>query len=123
MPNLCKRFWQCPDCGVNLKVEHRKPELHECGEIECNICHEFYFDENHQCYMRALAPKQEKFKFIFRIMKILNIYPILLLPIVCVMSVKKMQLMKMHYVLIVDLGVNCVVNITKQQKSGKKIFV
>ena len=64
MPYLCEQFWQCPDCGVNLKVEHRKSELHECGEIECNICHEFYFDENHQCYMRALAPEQEKFKFI-----------------------------------------------------------
>ena len=31
LPTLCEQFWQCPECGVNLKVEHRKPELHECG--------------------------------------------------------------------------------------------
>ena len=65
MPSLCEQFWQCPDCGVVLKVEHRKSELHECGEIECNICHEFHLDENHQCYTRALSPEQDKYKFIF----------------------------------------------------------
>ena len=65
MPSLCEQFWQCPNCGVVLKVEYRKSELHECGEIERSICHEFHLDENHQCYMRALSPEQDKYKFIF----------------------------------------------------------
>ena len=94
MPSLCEQFWQCPDCGVVLKVEHRKSELHECGKIECNLCHEFHLDENHQCYMRALSPEQENTNSysmilnVIRVMRILNIYPILLLLIVYVMSVK-----------------------------------
>ena len=33
--------------------------------MECNICHEFYLDENRQFYMRALSLDQVTRKFIF----------------------------------------------------------
>ena len=65
LPSLCEQIWQCPDCGVSLKTEQRKSELHECGEIQCDVCNEFYFDEDHQCYMRSISPDQRSDKYIF----------------------------------------------------------
>ena len=65
LPSLCEQVWQCPDCGVSLKTEQRKSELHECGEIQCDVCNEFYLDEDHQCYMRSISPDQKSDKFIF----------------------------------------------------------
>ena len=62
---MCEQIWQCPDCGVSLKKDQRKAEMHECGEFHCNVCNGYYLDEDHQCYMRAISSEQEHNKFIF----------------------------------------------------------
>lgn len=62
---LCKQFWKCSKCGILLKTELRKPEQHECGEHKCLVCGEYFIDENHKCYMRALNGIKETDRFIF----------------------------------------------------------
>ena len=48
-----------------LKSE-RDHSLHECGEMKCRVCHEYYLDEdNHLCYLRAFSSDLEPDKFIF----------------------------------------------------------
>ena len=61
----CEQNWKCPDCGIELKVNQRRKELHECGEIYCNFCNDYYMDENHLCYMRGVNNDTEYSKFIF----------------------------------------------------------
>ena len=64
--SICNQFWQCPDCGINIKREYRNPEDHECGEVKCKVCHQFYLDsEVHLCHMRAFTSDVEPKKFIF----------------------------------------------------------
>ena len=65
LPSLCEQIWQCLDCGVSLKKDQRKAEMHECGEFHCNVCNEYYPDEDHQCYMRAISSEQGHDKFIY----------------------------------------------------------
>lgn len=65
LPSLCEQFWRCVDCGITLKSDQRSSELHECGEIQCNVCHEYFLGDNHQCYMRAIQPEGDYDKFIF----------------------------------------------------------
>ena len=65
IPSLCEQNWQCPQCGITLKTEKRKPGEHECGECLCNICQQYYDGEFHQCYMRSIEPEDKHEKFIF----------------------------------------------------------
>ena len=63
---MCEQSWQCPDCGVNINTESRKPTLHECEEVKCKVCGEYHLDdEQHLCYMRAFSSDVEPDKFIF----------------------------------------------------------
>ena len=49
-----------------LKKSERNLSLHECGEMKCRVCHEYYLDEdNHLCYLRAFSSDLEPNKFIF----------------------------------------------------------
>ena len=63
--SLCDKFWQCPSCGITLQKNNRNPEQHVCGEVKCNICHEYFLNEDHKCYMRAVYSEKEVSKFIF----------------------------------------------------------
>ena len=63
--SLCEKFWQCPKCGITLQKLHRSPEQHVCGELYCNICHEYFLNEVHKCFMRAQYSEKEVSKFIF----------------------------------------------------------
>ena len=65
IPSLCEQNWQCPQCGITLKTDKRKPGEHECGECLCNICQQYYDGEFHQCYMRSIEPEDKHEKFIF----------------------------------------------------------
>ena len=65
IPSLCQQNWQCPDCGITLKTEKRKPEDHQCGESLCNICDQYYDGDFHLCYMRSIDPDDNNDKFIF----------------------------------------------------------
>ena len=66
LSSLCDQFWQCPDCGVGLRRESRNPSHHECGEVKCKVCQEFYLDhEFHLCHMRAFTSEVMPDKFIF----------------------------------------------------------
>ena len=51
--SLCEQFWRCHQCGITLQRSQRDPKKHECGEIKCLVCNEYYLDDNHKCYMRA----------------------------------------------------------------------
>lgn len=64
-PSYCQQYWQCPDCGNTLKTANRKPSQHECGEVHCNLCEQYFIGDDHQCYMRALSPDSNSDKFIF----------------------------------------------------------
>ena len=57
--------WQCPECGVTLKVEKSKPHFHQCGEMYCSNCDGYHMEENHKCYMREITPNDVSDKFIF----------------------------------------------------------
>lgn len=61
----CEQFWQCPLCGVKLKVSLRSREQHMCGEIKCQSCQEYHLAEDHKCYMRSLSVEKKIDKFIF----------------------------------------------------------
>ena len=63
--SLCEQFWKCPECGITLQTSHRHPQKHECGEIKCLVCNEYYLDDNHKCYMRAQYSERDISKFIF----------------------------------------------------------
>ena len=63
--SLCEQFWECPICGITLQRKHRSPDYHECGEIKCLVCNEYYLDENHRCYMRSKYSQKEVSKFLF----------------------------------------------------------
>ena len=64
--SLCNQYWSCPECEVSLKRDSRKPEEHECGEVKCKVCHEYYLDQdNHYCHMRAFTSDVKPEKFIF----------------------------------------------------------
>ena len=65
IPSLCAQNWQCPQCGISLKTDKRKPGEHECGECLCNICQQYYDGNFHQCYMRSIEPEERHDKFIF----------------------------------------------------------
>ena len=65
IPSLCQQNWQCPQCGITLKTDRRKPTEHECGECLCNICQQYYDGDFHQCYMRSIEPDEREDKFIF----------------------------------------------------------
>ena len=66
LPSLCNQLWQCPDCGMTMKKENRNPAEHECGEVMCRVCQQFYLDhEIHLCYMRATSSEIQPDKFIF----------------------------------------------------------
>ena len=65
IPSLCQQNWQCPQCGITLKVDKRKPGEHECGECLCNICEQYYDGDYHLCYMRSIDPDDSNDKFIF----------------------------------------------------------
>ena len=63
--SLCQQFWKCPTCGITLQRSNRLPEEHECGEIKCSSCNEYFLNEDHLCYMRATYNEREVSKFIF----------------------------------------------------------
>ena len=66
LPSLCEQFWECPECGVNLKREKRDSSLHECGEIFCKVCKQYFMDSDHHiCYLRAKNSSVEPEKFIY----------------------------------------------------------
>ena len=66
MASLCEQNWQCPDCCVNIKKGSRDITLHECGEMQCKVCHQYFLEEdNHLCYMRAFTSDVDPEKFIF----------------------------------------------------------
>ena len=63
--SLCEQFWECSQCGVTLQKSNRSPEQHECGEMKCCACNEYFLHENHLCYMRAVYNERDVSKFIF----------------------------------------------------------
>ena len=65
MPSMCEQHYECPDCGILLKLDKRNPDDHECGETFCNICNEYYMEDTHYCYMRSMKPEIQSDKFIF----------------------------------------------------------
>lgn len=65
IPSLCQQYWECLECGITLKRNKRDIREHECGEIQCDNCYQYFIDNNHQCYMRATSSDLEPSKFIF----------------------------------------------------------
>ena len=65
LPSQCEKQWQCPNCGITLKTNQRNISLHECGEVQCTVCYQYYIGDSHQCYMRAVKPNRDSDKFIF----------------------------------------------------------
>ena len=63
--SLCEQYWDCPKCGVTLQKINRSPNQHECGEIRCPSCNEYFLHEDHLCYMRSTYNEREVSKFIF----------------------------------------------------------
>ena len=63
--SLCDQFWECPLCGITIQKCYRSPTQHECGEMKCPSCNEYFLDENHLCYMRAGYNEKDVCKFIF----------------------------------------------------------
>ena len=53
---MCEQSWECLECGLTMKRENRSSNEHECGEVKCKYCHQYYLDnDQHLCYMRAFA--------------------------------------------------------------------
>jgi hypothetical protein len=63
--SMCDKFWQCSTCSILLRRSKRMPEKHECGENLCTVCHEYYIDSDHRCYMRSQAKECDNSKLIF----------------------------------------------------------
>ena len=63
---MCEQSWECLECGLTMKRENRSSNEHECGEVKCKSCNQYYLDEDqHLCYMRAFASEVNPEKFIF----------------------------------------------------------
>ena len=63
-PSLCEQFWECTECGMDLKSCDKM--THECGEKECHNCGTSYMNnEQHLCYMRSVTSDLNPDKFIF----------------------------------------------------------
>lgn len=65
LKSLCERSWECPECKAIVDLESRGVSSHECGEVFCNICKQYFLNEHHLCYMKSLSPKTDFDKFIF----------------------------------------------------------
>lgn len=65
LQSFCEQYWKCPDCGLNLKREDRDISSHECGEMKCHTCHQYYIGNDHKCYMRAFTAETKTSKLIF----------------------------------------------------------
>ena len=63
--SLYEQFWLCHQCGITLQRSQRDPKKHECGEVECLVCNEYYLYDNHKCYIRAQYSEKDINKFIF----------------------------------------------------------
>ena len=62
--SFCTQHWCCPTCSIVLVKLERAPELHECGEIKCPICQQYYL-EYHRCYLRSQIKTFQPEKFLF----------------------------------------------------------
>ena len=63
---MCEQSLECLESGLTMKRENRNSNKHECGEVKCKSCHQYYLDEDqHLCYVRAFASEIKPEKFIF----------------------------------------------------------
>ena len=128
LASMCEQSWQCPDCGVNINTESRKPTLHECGEVKCKVCGEYHLDDGqHLCYMRAFSSDVEPDKFIFYDFECTqedgkHVPNFVVAQSVC-NECEKSLLQKKKDASIVVQDVTCVTNMTTKKKSGKEIHV
>lgn len=66
LSSMCDQFWQCLDCGLNIKKMEREISTHECGESLCKVCKQYHLEsEQHLCYMRMFQSENNPEKFIF----------------------------------------------------------
>ena len=64
LPSYCSQFWKCPQCSIVIENQKRNKKSHECGEMFCRICQQYFLNE-HDCFMRAEASEVEVDKMLF----------------------------------------------------------
>ena len=50
--SMWEQSWECLECGLTMKRENKISNEHECGEVKCKSCHQYYLNEDqHLCYI------------------------------------------------------------------------